>query len=905
MEIDKKKLAELRTTKQKDENEIANLRLDLEISRDFVDKTRIQQEIAERETNWHARSIEINTLVGALRELPHKSKSHATGDECFRLVNPELGIDPVDIMGQRAKRFYDETFYFGRSVDEQIAESLSSREPALLVSGNPLAGKSRALLEAFKKLRKTTILLTDMNKVEEHITLPNIQGAKVIAYIDDLDDKVLKFKDATNTLLRLFLQENFKLVASCRRGPELDRLRNDLDPDLYLLLSVGKIEIGKLSDEQINAMKRRSATQLQWPDFDGNIGSLIMPLQAMRNRFEALKRAENELPTAILLALKCHYYLSNFVGDRSTYATDSIWEFCERYLKKGSIRRPDWDEAVTMLISEEFRLNFIECDDRLIRTEEVYLDHSKKIIYPEHDEKRIRLLIDDLFKPYERRQFGFPCTVKDFGRLMNQTKVFADALLIFKQTRLAGLEPNHFLYTMLIDRAPDYPTAMGIFRQMRDAKVLPNDVTYGTLMRKAPDYAEALKWFKEMNDAKIRPNPIIFITLMGKAPDYSEALKWFEEMKEAKIRPTDLHYTALIVKAPDYPEALRRFSEMKKANLVPNDTIYNALIDKAPGYSDAVALIVEMKAAKIVPNVVTYGTLIDRSPDYSEALKWFEEMKEANITPNFFIFIALIGKAPDFSTAMSIFNEVSFCEIESLKKIDGALKENAKKDPIKTFAYIMNKYPVNEVFGNRLFDTIIQNVCLEHLDLQSFFDQYFAIIKGQADDIVYFYAARFEQLQRPELGLALLEEMKGRGFDYFNTRGNCLKISDPDNSMKMYKEAYAATSANSQKRIALNNMANLIYDKADQGRYPEAIEYCNEAINLTDTSSDFPYPTRLLYLLTIRMTPKEHLPAEIDRLKVNTPLGRHGASAIVNLIDDVEKKELFSKSYVPELSLEP
>ncbi|MGA7384356.1 MAG: hypothetical protein WBW81_06590 [Methylocella sp.] len=110
-------------------------------------------------------------------------------------------------------------------------------------------------------------------------------------------------------------------------------------------------------------------------------------------------------------------------------------------------------------------------------------------------------------------------------------------------------------YSILIRRAPDYPTARAVLGEMTEAGITPNVITFNSLITAAPDYPTARAVLGEMTEAGITPDVITFNSLITAAPDYPTARAMLGEMTEAGITPDVITFSSLITAAPDYPTA--------------------------------------------------------------------------------------------------------------------------------------------------------------------------------------------------------------------------------------------------------------------------------------------------------------------------------------------------------------
>ena len=617
----------------------------------------------------------------------------------FRLLPTGHDVDPVAIMGYRANHNYYPQYYYRRNtVDEKIKSFFINKEPVLLVTGNPLAGKSRAVLEILKEIVNWQILLiTDLNNLSLPLILPsNINPAQTVVFFDDIDNNYIQHKDITNALLKLLLEQKIKILATCRTGPEYARLRVSLDRDMNLLFldPNNMVEIQKIDIQQLKkAFDGSAVPKLDWNSFDGNIGSIFLDLQTMRSRFDKLKTSKNPedlLAVTILLGLKCHYHQQNFEINKSTYFSSKIKEFCKRYQKIDNIFISIWLDAIEKINSTQTDLNFIVDNGDYINTEEVYLDNNKKVVWPALNTQSINSLINQLYpNDLDKKNAGFPYSVGYFTDQIINTTSFDDCKLFLQMALALGTLLDISTYNILMNKAPSYEETREILdKEMKAASVKPNIVTYDTLMKKAPSYEIARAILdKEMKTASVKPDEITYSTLMDKAPSYEIARAILDkEMKTASVKPDEITYSTLMDKAPSYEIArVILDKEMKAASVKPNVVTYSTLMDKAPSYEIArVILDKEMKAASVTPDVVTYNTLMDKAPSYEIARAILDkEMKAASVTPNIVTYNTLMDKASSYEIAHAI--------------LDKEMKAASVTPDIVTYDTLMDKAPSYEI----------------------------------------------------------------------------------------------------------------------------------------------------------------------------------------------------------------
>ncbi|MFQ5863073.1 MAG: tetratricopeptide repeat protein, partial [Candidatus Brocadiales bacterium] len=199
-------------------------------------------------------------------------------------------LDPQVFFGTK----YQE-FYFTRPADEEIKDSLDNRKP-VLITGIPMAGKTRAAYEAIKKFPDHYILapypprLNDLNLSDYRLWplfrdwLYPWRKIKVILLLNDLTDytKGISPREGIDGLQALV--NSLKgvtaslLIVATSRSQEAEELRRDA-PDL--LDTFQGVELGKISDSE----RQEIEDKIKEPsgEFDGTIGSILLGKERMRD----------------------------------------------------------------------------------------------------------------------------------------------------------------------------------------------------------------------------------------------------------------------------------------------------------------------------------------------------------------------------------------------------------------------------------------------------------------------------------------------------------------------------------------------------------------------------------------------------------------------------------------------
>ncbi|MDI6799029.1 MAG: hypothetical protein QMD12_03515 [Candidatus Aenigmarchaeota archaeon] len=181
--------------------------------------------------------------------------------------------------------------------------------------------------------------------------------------LDDLD----KYAEKQNFfhLLQEFLKQEILIVASCRSGPEYNRLLKYMDKFNFGISQVfdAPIEIQKIEIEEGEKIAEQIGTELS-STFDGNIGSIFIPLDTMKVRYRDCTGVEK----GILRSIRRLYY-AGIYGSREIFFLERIKYVCK---EMEGIEKKDyeWNELFNSLKNN----GFIEIKDDEIWAEEAYLE---------------------------------------------------------------------------------------------------------------------------------------------------------------------------------------------------------------------------------------------------------------------------------------------------------------------------------------------------------------------------------------------------------------------------------------------------------------------------------------------------------------------------------------------------
>ncbi|MBE9592368.1 MAG: hypothetical protein IMF19_02700, partial [Proteobacteria bacterium] len=132
-----------------------------------------------------------------------------------------------------------------------------------------------------------------------------------ILFLDDLHKYVEK--NGFERLLRAFLDRDTLIMATCRSGIEYKKIEakiggGDIDP--AMIFGGSGIELKTIAEEE--GKRIADAVNIPWADvkfnFNGTVGSILLPLREMEIRFDQCEREEKTILRAIKLLFDSGIY---------------------------------------------------------------------------------------------------------------------------------------------------------------------------------------------------------------------------------------------------------------------------------------------------------------------------------------------------------------------------------------------------------------------------------------------------------------------------------------------------------------------------------------------------------------------------------------------------------------------
>jgi tetratricopeptide (TPR) repeat protein len=271
-------------------------------------------------------------------------------------------LKPHEIMHHRAAVEYGfNPFYQYRDVDRQIEQKIRNNEN-LLVIGHPLAGKTRAIYQALKGLRRGFFVLipkiTDVRPDDFNIPWFFKGSARRMVLLDDIDKFAVK--QIFEYQLLEFIKRGDTIIGTCRSGDEYDVLCKKMESQLQVFGDPIRIE--KVTSETAKQVAEKAGVEV--PDtFDGNIGSVFVPLNTMVQRYRECDSEEKGILRSVRRLYEAGVYEGREIFDQMRVRLVS--EECEGIRKK----EHEWRGLIDGLV----RQGFLERVDGDFTVEETYL----------------------------------------------------------------------------------------------------------------------------------------------------------------------------------------------------------------------------------------------------------------------------------------------------------------------------------------------------------------------------------------------------------------------------------------------------------------------------------------------------------------------------------------------------
>jgi len=617
-------------------------------------------------------------------------------------------LKPEVVMGQtkvEAAPFIE--YYLERKHDKKLGAHLARAHQPTLITGDPLSGKSRAVFQLLNGQSEYVLCKPIMNRQRQPL-LPKIaEGKTAIVFFDDLQQYLSPAAERLALLVQLCLDNGVKIVATLRRGPELDRVKATFSLELWNAFDneENRFNISKMKWHETNAIrdniKEEKLRFASKEGFDGTIGSLFLDLEPMRRRYDKLRNLADKLDKthlliadSILFGLKIHYLLYNYEDlDPTKYSVKKLKEYARLENQLDNISSRDWERALGELEQTDRGRSFLKAQGDYLFIEEAYLSVKKEVIAPNLTIKEaFNQVYNELYKYNDvLEKWGWAVNTFHFNEIMKGVQSLEEALVFRKQMEELGAMPDVYTFAILMQKSGSYNQAQSFNVEMLACGISPNEVTYSTLINKG-DFVEGKGLLDEMLEKGIKPDEVTYSTLINKG-DFGEGKGLLDEMLVRGIPPNEVTFNTLINKG-SFSAGKGLLDEMLARGISPNEVTFNTMINKGD-FVEGKDLLDEMLGKGLKPDEVTFNTLINKG-SFEEGKDLLDEMLGKGLKPDEVTFNTLINKG-SFEESKGLLNEMTKRGLKpDIITID-TLTRKAKKgnqDHINTIINALKQYHI-------------------------------------------------------------------------------------------------------------------------------------------------------------------------------------------------------------------
>ncbi|MEK6868925.1 MAG: pentatricopeptide repeat-containing protein, partial [Nanoarchaeota archaeon] len=346
-------------------------------------------------------------------------------------------------------------------IEKEILGKIANRKHIVL-TGTPLRGKTRTMVECIRQLKKTSILIPYPAEFNDEIIFPRklFTGKNRIVIFNDLQKFFEPGKDPSK-LINKINENDWIIVANCRTIEEWNTVRkvwgipsNILEP----------IEIPE-ADENL-AAEAAALNGISLPlYFDGrNIGTVFVDLDEMRLRYDS---GISTVQKQILKEIK-KLFLVGIYNSNGEILLSSIKKLTA--LLPLTLTDTDWLNNMQGIIDKGFVSGF----PYAVVPEQVYFD---RIIEPQLS---ITEIISNIREAFSKKDLNF-------NKLIYSAETPQKALMIIEEFQKAGIKPDIYQYTMLMAKQESLEQGKKLLNKMIEEGISPNVVTYNTLIHLCED----------------------------------------------------------------------------------------------------------------------------------------------------------------------------------------------------------------------------------------------------------------------------------------------------------------------------------------------------------------------------------------------------------------------------------
>ena len=602
----------------------------------------------------------------------------------FEVVTLLENYNPVNLFGLR-RQFYKEA-YEKRMYDDEIY-SLFREKQNLLLIGNALAGKTRSLIELLKRIKnesESKILYVPRvkNFPNQKIEIIKDNSISKIVFFDDID-RYYEL-DGVNYLIKTLIEQGCQVIATCKTGPEYKNFKINSSSQIKDIFNIVHIQKKKFSQEELILLAHKLEVNLSESEYDGNIGSLLLPITKMRERYDNLKNENNyvgHIAVNFLKALKGLNFASNF-HRKGIFDIGKMKDLCLRltlgkhagfnYMSNTKIedallkakRKIDAekiekfykhsDEALKLLSSDIENLNFINLKNNLVEVEEVYLE---KIV--DYSSIQAYKNINYFYNKNEQTEKGYFVKSMHYNLAIEKCQEYNQARTLFKKMIKNGIRPNQETYLLLIQKAQNKEDVDYWKNKAEEEELLSVDI-YLELLKKVDEDEEITLLLDEycsvvptLFDSGENSTTQIVEVILNKESEL-DTLDLVEHLIDSGLKLNDEVFNKCVSRVNSIQEGkeLLMLSHLSGTSL--SISFFEKLVKKADSFIEASSILDLIDEYNLEFSVILAANLIDKTNTYEEALNVFSLARNKGVRPNDDIINKLIRKAEGITNAINL-----------------------------------------------------------------------------------------------------------------------------------------------------------------------------------------------------------------------------------------------------------
>ncbi len=603
--------------------------------------------------NYESDYIEIISELNKISKISHSTDELHHNN--FEVYKNGKSLDLSDFLGPI--RIQSSTIDFvKRKIDNDIAVSLKNKK-SVIIKGKPLAGKTRSLFELFKKdnYEDTYIVKPKFKNINYEVNkLLSLKNKKHVFVFDDIDEYITNCNTDFNQTLKLLIDHKQTIICTIMTGPQYEQYRSSISvkiQEYFDEFEIGDFDISLIPNKQnVNPI-----------NFDGTLGSLLLPLSEMKNRFleleiQAINDTNSFYALKILHILKVFFLLHNKYMQSFGFNKSIIKRYFNKKYRDASVH---FEQALLLLKQKGFVSSISQI---IISTEDVYL---RKIILPLLSITEALVEVGNLLpSKIEKEQFGFNLSTNRFNTLLLLSDNQSEIKLLIERILIDQVQLNTYSYNLVINKSNSIDLAKQLWTEMDDKKIEKDTVTYSTYMNITNSIDLAKQLWTEMDDKKIEKSTVTYNTYMNITNSIDLAKQLWTEMDDKKIEKDTVTYNTYMNITNSIDLAKQLWTEMDDKKIEKDTVTYSTYMNITNSIDLAKQLWTEMDDKKIEKSTVTYSTYMNITNSIDLAKQLWTEMDDKKIEKSTVTYSTYMNITNSIDLAKQLWTEMDDKKIE-------------------------------------------------------------------------------------------------------------------------------------------------------------------------------------------------------------------------------------------------